>query len=232
MPTYNERMDPIAFTARLCNPTPFAVDLPWDRGVSIQIEAFGDANLTMQQLDDFQPGKPGSATVREVLNYHGLFLLDADRPYDHQALEAVQRAHKAKKAQYDATVQNMIKRRAENGVTANDEAFNETLEQMGYTELARKVEVLAKQIKKFGKVVKESPEASQRSQLDPRRTIFILNPPRQFPSVAAMEFYLEENPEVKAKHEALNAQVDHPGAMPSPDFGTVNRAVTEAPEGF
>ena len=229
----------MAFTARLCNPTPFDVDLPWDRGVSIQIPAFGDAALSLQQLDDFSPGKPGSATVREVLNYHGLFLLDADRPYDHQAFEAIGRSHGAKKSQYDATIRNIIDRRAAAGVTPNDEALKETLTQMGYTELGRKIEVLKEQMAKYGKVVKESPESAQRAQLDPKRTVFILNPPRMFPSVAAMEFFLEQNPDIAAKHRALNMSATHaPVASSAPSFAdtTVDRTAVgerrEAPEGF
>ena len=196
----------MAFTARLCNPSPFSVKLPWDRGVNIYIEAFGSTELSMAQLDDFRPGKPGSADVAQVLNYFGLFLLDADRPYDNQALEALRKAHAAKKSQHDAAVRNIIDRRAAAGVTPNDDALNETLEQMGYNELNRKIGILKDAVKEFEKAVGSSPEQSLRRQLDPKRTVFVLDPPREFPSVAAMEFFLRENPAIKANHVAYNQQ--------------------------
>lgn len=218
----------MAHTAKLMNPTPFEVDLPWDRGVSIVLEPFGHAELSMQQMDDFRPGKPGSAAVNEVLNYHGLFLLDADRPYDNQALEALRRAHASKKAQYDATIRNITDRRAASGVAPNEEALAETLTQMGYTELGRKVSVLAEAIKKFQEVVGSQPEVAAHKQLDPKRTIFVLDPPRQFPSVAAMEFFLTENPEVEVKHQALNEQAAGVSQTPSRSIESIQRFVNES----
>jgi len=205
----------MAFTAKLCNPTPFDIKLPWDRGVNIYIQAFGATELTMQQVDDFRPGKPGSADVAQVLNYFGLFLLDADRPYDNQALEALRKAHAAKKSQHDAAVRNIIDRRAAAGVTPNDDALNETLEQMGYNELNRKIGILKEAVREFEKVVGTNPEQSLRRQLDPKRTVFVLDPPREFPSVAAMDFFLRENPEIQANHQAFGQQaVGSPTAPP------------------
>ena len=94
----------MAFASKLCNPTPWRVDLTWDRGVIIVVEPFGSTELTMQQTDDFRPGKPGSAEVRQTLDYYGVFLLDTDRTYDQQAFEALQRCHNARKQQYDAEI--------------------------------------------------------------------------------------------------------------------------------
>lgn len=192
----------MAYSSKLCNPTPFPVKLNWNKGVNIKIGAFGAAELTMQQMDDFRPGKAGSADVKSVLDYYGLFLLDSDRPYDNQALEALRRAHDAKKAQYDAAVRNITDRRAAAGVAPNEDALEETLRQMGLVELRRKIEVLQEAVQRFRKVVGDKPEQSLRRQLDPKRTVFVLEPPEEFPSVAAMEFFLDQNPEVKAKHQA------------------------------
>jgi len=36
--------------------------------------------------------------------------------------------------------------------------------------------------------------------------VFVLDPPREFPSMAAMEFFLELNPEVRARHQAFATQ--------------------------
>jgi hypothetical protein len=42
--------------------------------------------------------------------------------------------------------------------------------------------------------------------MDPKRTVYVLEPPREFPSVAAMEFFLEQNAKVNALHEAFKRQ--------------------------
>ena len=208
----------MAFSSRLCNPTPFDIELPWDRGVNIDIPAFGSAELTMQQFDDFRPGKPGSPDVKRTLDYYGLFLLDVDRPYDNQALEALRLSRAGKKSQYDAAIKNIRDRRAAQGIAPNEEALDETLNQMGYAELDNKVKVLDKAIARFAAEVGDSTEQSIRAQLDPKRTVFVLDPPREFPSVAAMEFFLAHNPEINAKHEALNAAQEPAvsSALPEP----------------
>lgn len=191
----------MAFSARLCNPTPWKVELNYDRGVVIVIPEFGSAELTMQQMDDFRPGKAGSAEVRQMLDYHGLFLLDTDRSYDVQALEVLKRTYTAKKAQYDAAVQRLTDRRAAAGVAPNPDALEEVLRQMGYVGLREQIKGVKEGIAKFEEVVKAQ-DPTTGPKYDPARTVMVLNPPREFPSVAAMEFFLEKNPEIKAKHEA------------------------------
>lgn len=193
----------MAYAAKLCNPTPFKVELPWHRGVSIHISPFGETELTMQQMDDFRPGKAGSAEVRSVLDYHGLFLRDMDRPYDNQALEALKRSHRAKKIQYDEAVNQLRIQRARAGVPPQEAAFDETLEKLGYKRLDEEVQKLKSAIEKFEKVVGGGPERSVRPQFDPNRTVMVTDPPREFPSVAAMEFFLEQNPDIRAEHEAF-----------------------------
>jgi len=42
--------------------------------------------------------------------------------------------------------------------------------------------------------------------------VFVMNPPRQFPSKTAMLMFLEENPDIKAKHEAFANPVVAPTA--------------------
>ena len=227
MTTYNERMDPIAFTARLHNPTPFDIKLPWDRGVKIMIEAFGSADLTMQQFDDFQPGKPGSADVKSTLDYYGLFLLDSDRPYDNQAVEALRRSRDAKKAQYTAAVRNITDNRARAGVIPNEDALAEIIDQMGYKELDRKIQVLSDAVKEFDSAIGDSPEQHIRTQLDPARTVFVMDPPREFPSVAAMTFFLRQNDEIKAKHVAFSQQAIGAPEAPTAPITPTQRFVNE-----
>lgn len=217
----------MSFTGKLCNPTPFDVKLNWERGINIRIQAFGETELTMQQLDDFRPGKPGSADVAQTLNYFGLFLLDTDRPYDNQALEALRRSQAAKKAQYDSAVRNITDQRAKAGVAPDADALNETLDLMGYVELGRKISVLKDAVAEFAAVVGDNPEQNIRTQLDPKRTVFVMDPPREFPSVAAMEFFLKQNDDVRIKHSAFNQQaVGAPEAQASAITPT-ERFVTE-----
>lgn len=162
----------------------------------------------MQQMDDYRPGKPGSAEVKQFLDYHGLFLYDTDRPYDHQALDALKQSYRLKKAQYDAAIRSMTDHRAAANMPLNDESMEETIKQMGYATLRDKIEVLGEAIGKFQEVVDANPLTGQRRQLDPARTVYVMDPPREFPSVAAMEFFLKlpENVEIRAKHQAFALQ--------------------------
>ncbi len=217
----------MAYSAKLCNPTPFSIKLPWDRGIKIMIEAFGSAELTMQQMDDFRPGKPGSADVKSTLDYYGLFLLDSDRPYDNQAVEALRRSRDAKKAQYTAAVRNITDRRAAAGVAPNAEALAETIDQMGYKELDRKVQILADAVKQFDAAIGDNPEQALRTQMDPARTVFVMDPPREFPSVAAMEFFLKQNDEIRAKHIAFSQQAVGDVEAPTAAITPTQRFVTE-----
>ena len=210
-----------SFTSRLCNPTPFHVMFEWSAGIRIRIEPFGEKDLTMAQMDDFRPGKPGSAAVQAVLDTFGIFLLDIDRPYDNQALDALRRSHGAKKAQYDAAHRNLVSSRAAAGVAPDEDALEETLKQMGLVRLRGEVDVLAKAVESFTKVVASNDAASTRAQFDPKRTVFVTDPPREFPSVAAMDFFLDQNPSVATKHKAFKMQQDGGGdALAEPSAAT------------
>jgi hypothetical protein len=217
----------MAFTTKLMNPTPFPVKLDWDRGVKIRIAPFSSTDLTMQQLDDFRPGKPGSADVKSVLDYFGLFLMDVDRPYDNQAFEALQRSYKAKKAQYDTAVKNITDQRAATGIAPNPDALEETLKSMGYGEMRRQIEVLGEAVTEFHKAVGDEPEYSSRPQLDPKRSVFVTDPPREFPSVAAMDFFLKQNPEVHAKHKAFLKQKPDKAGAPTEAVSSIQELLNE-----
>lgn len=208
-----------SFTTRLCNPTPFDAVLEWAAGRPIRVSAFGEKDLTMQQMDDFRPGKPGSAAARVALDYYGLFLLDIDRPYDAQALEAIRRSMKEKKAQYDAAHRNLVSSRAAAGVSEQDGALDKTLEDMGLTNIKNQVDILKEASVRFEKAVAKLDANSQRKQFDPKRTVFVTDPPREFPSVAAMEFFLAQNPDVAASHKAYKQQEDMGGVQTGPALG-------------
>lgn len=196
----------MAYAGKLCNPTPWDVRLDWgNRGQRIRIPAFGDKEITAEQQADYTPGTPGEDAVYAELNYYGVFLLDIDRPYDNQALEALEKARAARKEKYDVAVRRMADRRAQMGVSPDPEALEEAVRQMGLVEIRQQVKTLEAQIQKLHSLV--GPERRvARPKMDPARTVFVLDPPREFPSVAAMEFFLELNPEVAARHEAFKVQ--------------------------
>jgi len=195
----------MAYVSRLYNPTPWDEAIDWgNRGQSIRVPAFGHADINHEQMHDFRDNNPGAEGVLNYIEYFGIFLFDADRPYDNQALDALRKAQKARKQHYDQAVKNLLDRRSQQGIAPNPEAFEEHLRLLGLTNLREKVETLQALVKKLEESV--GPDRSARPKLDPARTLFITDPPREFPSVAAMEFFLERNPEVAAKHAAFLAR--------------------------
>jgi hypothetical protein len=194
----------MAFAAKLMNPTPWEAKLDYDRGVRIRIPAFGDAALDMQQMDDFRGDKPGSEAVEAVLDTFGLFLFDSDRPYDNQALEALKRMLAILTDRYRNADQRLRASHSAQGISTDEAAHAETMAQLGYKTVGEKMETLKTQIAEYEKVA--GPERNTRAKLDPKRTIFVLNPPREFPSVAAMEFFLRENPDTATEHKAFTSR--------------------------
>lgn len=190
-----------AFSNTLCNPTPFRVKLNWDRGINIVLDPFCNVELNINQVDDFRGDKAGSEAVDVVLDYNGLFLLDPYKSYDSQALTSVKKSIKAKTEQYKSAVQRMRDRRSAQGFTPDEGALEEALNQMGYIRLRDDIEKLKKLGAKLEAKVSTEPEANSITQLDPARTVFCMDPPREFPSTTAMEFFLEENPAIKEKHD-------------------------------
>ena len=203
----------MAFAAKLMNPTPWEAVLDYDRGIRIRVPGFDSVPLTMMQMDDFRGDKPGSEAVDAVLDTFGLFLFDSDRPYDNQALEALKKMLAILDDRYRAADQRLRASHSAQGISTNEEAHAETMQQLGYKTVGMKINVLKGQIKEYEKVA--GPEGrSVRPKLDPMRTIFVLNPPREFPSVAAMEFFLRENAEIAAQHQTFaQAQAAAPPAV-------------------
>jgi hypothetical protein len=198
----------MAHAAKLVNPTPFDVEINYDRGVDLQIPAFGSVDLNLQQMHDFQPQRPGAETVQEVTHYHGLFLLDTDRPYENQALDALRRSHRRKTARCNEITQGHRDRAARQALNIPEETFKQVEEQMGIHHLRREIEALEKLIKKYEAVVVGDETTKKRHQLDPERTIFALNPPREFDSVITREFFLDENPEVAEQEKMIRAKME------------------------
>ncbi len=157
----------------------------------------------MQQMDDFRPGKPGTEEVKHQMDYYGIFLLDGDRSWEEQAIVALETSLKVKKAQVDQFTTNMRNARIAAGAPVNEEAMEELLIMSGYGKMREECETLRKRVSHLRKILdKTGTKGKVKENLDPKRTCFVLNPPKQFPSETAMELFLmDQSPEFRKKHE-------------------------------
>lgn len=194
----------MAVVAKMINPTPFNVKIPYQLGVSIRIPADGEIDLSMEQLDDFRPGKPGSEETRKLLEFEGVFLQDTDLSYDVQALHTLKSFVRERKERIKNFVDRNKQARLAQGAAVTDSEINELKYQSGYIAMEKAVEKVEARIRILEQTVNaDANRGSVRQTLDPTRTCFVINPPRQFPSKTALAMFLEENPEIKAKHEAF-----------------------------
>ncbi len=194
----------MAVVARLVNPTPFDVKIPYERGVFLNIPADGDIELSMQQLDDFRPGKPGSEEPRKILEFEGVFLQDSDLSYDSQALKAIGLAIRDRKERIKTFIERTRNSRIAGGATVDDATMEDLVNNAGYGRMQDDVDLLERRVKKLQIVVSaDKTRGAVRQNLDPKRTVFVTNPPRQFASVTAMEMFLDDHPDIKEAHEKL-----------------------------
>lgn len=196
-------------TSKLVNPTPFKVKIPWDKGIILDISPDSEIDLTMAQMDDFRPGKPGSEEARHILDYHGLFLLDGDRSWDEQAAKAVETSLKEKRAQFEGFVTRIRDARIANGAPVDDASLKQLVDGHGYGKLEKECEVLERRLSALREILAESgPRGKVKETLDPKRTCFITQPPREFPSETALKLFLmEQDPEFVARHEEYQKQL-------------------------
>lgn len=196
-------------TDRLCNATGKDVKFNWHRGINIIIPADSSIQLTVEQMDDFRSGKPGSEEVLKQLQYHGLFLLDGDKSYESQALEILNSCLREKKGQLDAFVNRLRDSRIAAGSPVDEAALNEAKTQAGYNIIEKDIESIRKRISILeGVVAEQSTKGQVKKTLDPKRTCFLTQPPREFPSETALELFLsDQEPDFVAKHKALQAEM-------------------------
>jgi hypothetical protein len=194
----------MAVVAKMVNPTPFNVKIPYQKGVYINVPADGETDLSMGQLDDFRPGKPGSEATKKILDFEGVFLQDTDLSYDFQALTALKAAVRERKDRVKQFEDRTKGSRVAGGVAVDEASLTEVKEAAGYGRMERDLARLIERIKILEGIVNEDEnKGAVRQTLDPERTCFVSNPPRQFPSKTALALYLNDNPELKAKHEAF-----------------------------
>lgn len=194
----------MAVVANLINPTPFDVSIAYQQGIFIDVPADGEVNISMDQLRDFRPGTPGSEETKKILDFEGIFLQDSDLSYDYQALEALGAYVRERKDRIKTFTERTRGSRVAGGVAIDDTSMKEIQDQAGYTDMQKKVDKVIARIKILEKIVNEDErKGSVQHTLDPERSCFVINPPRQFPSKTALALFLAEHPDVKAKHDAL-----------------------------
>ena len=110
----------------------------------------------------------------------------------------------------------------------NEDAIQERLRDMGILRLKEEVQTLRDQEAKYSKVVDTQQFHAPEDNLDPTRTVFVLNPPREFTSAVEMEFFLDmpENKEIKKAHLAYKRKLEAATA-PKAKAGKVEDAETE-----
>lgn len=192
----------------LCNPTPFDVKIDWHQGIAITIPADGSIDLSgqlgVEQMDDFRDGKPGSEAVKEIMNHYGIFLRDFSRTYESQALEGLSASIRSKESMYNEFVNTHRKNRAQQGISENEEAFEEILRQYGYIKLREELGLLKSRVNFLRKSIGDEP-AAVREKLDPERTLMFTDPPRVFASKMALQMFLNDpgNEKLKRQYESF-----------------------------
>ncbi len=212
----------MAVVANLINPTPYDVSIAYQQGVFIDVPADGEVNISMQQLDDFRPGKPGSEETKKILDFEGVFLQDSDLSYDFQALESLKSYVRERKDRIRTFLERTKGVRTQQGVNVDDDVMQELLDSAGYGNMQRCVDKVQGRISLLEKLVNtDEAKGYVGRTLDPERSCFVTNPPRQFPSKTALALFLAEHPEIKAKHDALL------GVDAEADASTIAASLTE-----
>jgi hypothetical protein len=220
----------MAVVANLINPTPFDVAIEYQAGQIIRVAADGETTLTMQQLDDFRPGKPGSEETRKILEMEGVFLQDSDLSYDFQALTTLRACVTERQRRIKDFTERTRNSRIAGGATVDEETMNDLLEGSGYNDMQRRVDKLVARIKILEGIVNaDVNKGSVRETLDPERTCFVTVPPRQFPSKTALKMFLAENPEIAKKHFELVGAAEVVPTVPAAEPTTPSPSAT--PEG-
>ena len=199
----------MALVAKMVNPTPFDVKIPYQKGVYIKVPADGDVELSMSQLDDFRPGKPGSEGPKKLLDFEGVFLEDSDLSYDFQALQALNIAVHERETRIKDFIERTKNARIAGGATVDEATMNDLLTASGYGNMQKVVDKLKARVGVLSSVVDaDAHKGAVKQTLDPQRTCFVINPPRQFPSKTALTMFLLENPEIAVAHNKFVEAAD------------------------
>jgi hypothetical protein len=205
----------VALSNELCNPTPWEVQIPYHKGIVINVPPDGKVELTVDQMDDFRSGKPGSEAVQELTSYYGVFLRDNTRTYEAQALEAIRACIAAKREQRRGAEIRLRQMGAADGATWSPEQYQQTLSQLGYDKIDKEIAALEGRSKFLAKELESSSDGRVHKTFDPERTLIFLDPPREFPSKIALQMFLNDsgNEALKQQYESWKAMQDSDNAV-------------------
>lgn len=190
----------MAISSKLCNATPFEVEIPYTAGIRISLKPDGQTELSLAQMEDYAPNRPGSAENLRSLVSYGCFMLDNDRSYDAQVLDTLNGTISMMNQQLTEFVNELKKQQLANGTKLDDETLQAMKESAGYGRFEERLNILRNRVKMYNKVLGgENAEKAKRT-FDPERTCFASNPPREFPSKLSLAIYLAENPEIAKKN--------------------------------
>jgi len=199
----------MGFSNRLCNPTPFPVDWNYNAGVYIKIEPDGFFDMTDPIMcEQMRPDVPGGDAIRDEMHHYGIFLRDPSVPYEVQALEALKEMARLVGQRYDAAAGDLKRKAVADGIF-NEEAFQEHLDSTGHGALKQRLDKIEARIKMYTKRIDPSlMRRATREQYDPSKTLLFMDPPKVFESAMAMEIFLEENPDLKARQDRWLQEVE------------------------
>ena len=192
----------MSHVTKLCNPTPIDAEIHYEAGKVLKVPAFEEIPLTLQQMDDYRPDKPGSEDALEDLIPWGVFLKDDDRTYEDQALEALNKAIEQKELRFKEGVTNMqrLESRRPGGGNTEEEAVVEFLE---FGPLQKEIEIFKSIQSQYKQEVEATGGRRIREQIDPNLAVFFANnKPKVFPTKSARDWYLSQaTDEIVAEHE-------------------------------
>lgn len=214
-------------TNRLVNPTPYDVKWNWDKGIVITIKSDGYVDLTADQSRDFQRGQPGSERVQDGMRELGLFIMDMDRSYESQALEALESCADYMMSRYNDMVNRLRRDRAEKGISENPEAFQEIVRQTGYEKFKQRADAIRSRASFLRTEVEGKADKQAAQKMDPTRTLPFTNPPKVFPSSLALQMFLRDkgNEELKEKWTKWYESVTRPAKVATKKDENADKAV-------
>ena len=203
----------MGFANRLCNPTPWDAQWDYSRGIVLYIPAFSTIELKdIQMVDDFRPDKAGAENVQMNMATLGIFLLDPNKTYDSQALALCKSMQASLTERFKASTQNIRNQLALKNQTIDGEPYEELLRQHGLDIVRDKITALKGLEKQYQAAVDLEIHEAQGEKFDPERTVFVTDPPREFPSKAAMLAFLASkgNESVRKEHSEWIARLNAP----------------------
>lgn len=215
----------MAFSNKLHNPTPFKVNFNYHKGINFVIDPFSHIDLKMEYVEDFVKDRPGYENVYNEIVMYGVFLEDPNRSYEAQALEALKASLQVREQMVKDVTDNIRKSMAAMGNSFTPEIVDEQLKLSGVFRIQQENKELKELVSVYANVVEQQNPVSSVKTYDLTKTIVVVNPPKEFPTKEAMNFFLSKHPDIKQKHEeyvkSMNPEAKRPG-RPKTDKEGIN----------